>query len=45
MRPSSSTVTIRPKNWLGAKLVIKDATKKHFANGIKKTCEIMKPVR
>jgi hypothetical protein len=31
-------VTIHSKNWCNAKLV-KDATKKLFSDGIKKTCE------
>jgi hypothetical protein len=37
-------VTIRSKNWRGAKLV-KDSTKKLFSDGIKKTCETLEPVR
>jgi hypothetical protein len=38
-------VTIRCKNWRGAKLV-KDATKKlFFPDGIKKTFETLEPVR
>jgi hypothetical protein len=37
-------VTIWSKIWRGAKLV-KDATKKLFSDGIKKTCELLEPVR
>jgi hypothetical protein len=38
-------VTIRCKNWRGAKLV-KDATKKkRSSDGIKKTCETLEAVR
>jgi hypothetical protein len=37
-------VTIRCKNWRGAKLV-KDATKKLFSYGIRKTCETLEQVR